>query len=353
MVSGGFMKIPEGIEGDYLETKKNNLFFDIKGYHHPQDRKICFLRFYPDQNGERIKEGKRYKKIYALDERYSKLREDFPQYLFFSNELDLELQGVETKDIKKIYTPREYYDALRVRNKLSELENHSKNLCELFITSGSIPEDSIGISGSPMIGLNKDNSDIDLIIYGTRVSLEFQDKLKTILQTSNNCRMYNSTEYKNHYNWRFGGSSIKFKDFLRSEKRKIHQGKFNGVDFFIRYIKSPNDWKGTFYDYKYKNLGRIKVKAKIIDHTNSIFTPCSYKIDCVKVIESNNIGNNLDINNLNEISSFRGRFCEQAIKGESVFVEGKLEEVKYKSSKTHLRILLTNQKHDKMIVTDP
>jgi len=63
------MKIPKGIEGDYLETKENCLFFDIKGYHHPQDRKICFLRFFPDQNGDRTKEGKKYKKIYSLDER--------------------------------------------------------------------------------------------------------------------------------------------------------------------------------------------------------------------------------------------------------------------------------------------
>ncbi|NVM19774.1 MAG: hypothetical protein HWN80_18880 [Candidatus Lokiarchaeota archaeon] len=349
------MKIPKGkgIEGDYLETKENNLFFDIKGYHHPQDRKICFLRFYPDQNGERIKEGKKYKKIYSLDERYSKLREEYPQFLFFSKELDLELQGVEIKDIKKIYTPREYYSALKMREHLSEIEKHSKNLCELLITDASVPEDAIGISGSPMIGLSKDDSDIDIIIYGTRVSLEFQDKIKSILLTSNNYRAYNLPEYKTHYNWRVGGSGTNFESFLRSEKRKLHQGKFNGVDFFIRYIKSPNDWNGTFYDYKYKDLGRIKVKAKIIDSTNSIFTPCSYKIECIKIVESNIRGNNYDLTKLNEISSFRGRFCEQAIKGESVFVEGKLEEVKFKGSKNHLRILLTNQKHDKMIVIDP
>ena len=78
------MKIPKGIEGDYLETKENHLFFDIKGFHHPRDRKICFLRFFPDQNGERIKEGKKYKKIYSLDERYLKIRKEYPQYLFFS-----------------------------------------------------------------------------------------------------------------------------------------------------------------------------------------------------------------------------------------------------------------------------
>jgi len=344
------MKIPKGIEGDYLETKENHLFFDIKGYHHPQDRKICFLRFFPDPNGERIKEGKKYKKIYSLDERYLKIREEYPQYLFFSDELDLELQGVEFKDIKKIYTPQDYYYGLKLRENLSEVENYSKYLCELFITDGSVPEDAIGISGSPMIGLSKVDSDIDIIIYGTRTSLEFQEKLKTILLTSNNCRAYNLTEYKTHYNWRVGGSGINFENFLRSEKRKLHQGKFNGVDFFIRYIKSPNDWDGTFYDYNYKDLGRIKIKAKIVDSIDSIFTPCSYKIKCLKVIESNLIRNDIGLNDLNEINSFRGRFCEQARKGEEVLVEGKLEEVIYKNSKIYSRILLTDQIQDKMII---
>ena len=75
--------------------------------------------------------------------------------------------------------------------------------------------------------------------------------------------MYNLEEYKTHYKWRVGGSDISFVDFLKSEKRKLHQGKFQGTDFFIRYIKSPEDWNGTYYDYKFKNLGWIKIKAKI------------------------------------------------------------------------------------------
>ena len=344
------MKIPKGIEGDYLETKENNLFFDIKGYHHPKDRKICFLRFYPDQNGERIKEGKKYKKIYSLDERYLKLRQNFPQYLFFSNELDLEVQGVEFKDIKKIYTPRDYYDELLMRSNLSEIEKYSKDLCKLFITRGYIPEDAIGVSGSPMIGLSKDDSDIDVIIYGTRSSLEFQDKLKEILITSNNCRMYNFTEYKTHYNWRVGGSGIGFDNFLSSEKRKLHQGKFHGIDFFIRYIKSPDDWNGTFYDYKFKNLGRIEIKAKIIDSSDSIFSPCSYKIKGIEIVDKNLIINDINLKDITEINSFRGRFCEHAKDGEIVLVKGKLEEIIFKGNEKHLRILLTYQTQDTFCV---
>ncbi|MFX0011169.1 MAG: hypothetical protein ACFE9R_12695, partial [Candidatus Hermodarchaeota archaeon] len=96
--------------------------------------------------------------------------------------------------------------------------------------------------------------------------------------------------------------------------------------------------------------GRIKVKANITDSTNSIFTPCSYEIKCTKMLESNIIGKSIKLNDLSEVSSFRGRFCEQAIEGESVLVEGKLEEVRFKNNEPHLRILLTDQIHDKMII---
>lgn len=344
------MKIIEGIEGDYIETKEDNLFFDVKGLTHPNNYKICFLRFFPHPDGERIRNNIIFKKVYDLRERFAILREKYPKYLYFSKQLDLELQRVETKDIAKIYTPRDFYRKLLRENSLSALEKDSKDLCDLFISEGNLNENSIGISGSAMIGLNTEDSDIDIIIYGTEASLEFQKKLKNLFESINRLRKYNIDEYKSHHDWRVGGSDISFQDFLKFEKRKLHQGKFRDYDFFIRYIKSPKDWNGNFYDYKYKNCGRIKLKAEIVDSENAIFTPCSYKIDPQKIIERSDKSKNVKISKIYEINSFRGRFCEQAQEGERVMVEGKLEKVNFKNTKEYYRILLTDQKKDKMLI---
>ncbi len=340
----------KGIEGDYIETKENNLIFDVKGLLHPIDRKICFLRFYPNKDGDRIRNNVIYKKVYNLNERYSILREKFPKYLFFSEELDLELQGVRNKDIKKIYTPREYFKKICEKKHLSYLEKCSKELCELFITGGGVLENSIGITGSQMVGLDIESSDIDIIIYGTQLSLEFQNNLKMILNSSKNCRKYNLEEYGKHYKWRANSSNVSFEDFMRSELRKLHQGKFKGIDFFIRYIKSPEDWCGNFYDYKYKNYGRIKIISEIIDSKDSIFTPYSYKINTIKIVENNSILKEINVKDIIEIASFRARFCEQAIKGETVLVEGKLESVEVKGKEKHFRLILGDQNKDKMII---
>ena len=344
------MKNIEGIEGDYIETKKNNLFFDVKGLVHPNDRKICFLRFYPHPDGDRIKKGINFKKVYNINERYSFLRKNFPDYLFYSKNLDLELQGVKNDDIKCIYNPRDCFQILKNEDNLTNIENYSKKLCDFFINEGNIPENSIGITGSIMVGLNKEDSDIDIIIYGTKICLKFQEKLNEILKKTNICRKYNLEEFKTHYEWRAGGSNISFEEFSRSERRKLHQGKYYKKDFFIRYIKSPEDWKGNFYDYEYKNFGRIKLKADIIDSKDSIFTPCSYKINSIKILESTMKLNNINIRDINEINSFRGRFCEHASEGERVLIEGKLEKVNFKNKKEYLRILLSDPIYDKMII---
>jgi predicted nucleotidyltransferase len=223
-------------------------------------------------------------------------------------------------------------------------------LCDIFINEGNLKQENIGITGSSMVNLSKNDSDIDIVIYGTEVSKEFQETIKNIFNSkSNEVRKYNIDELKEHYYFRAGGSGISFEDFVKSEKHKLHQGKFNNIDFFIRYIKNPNDWKGTYYDYQYKNLGRIKLLARILDAQDSIFTPCSYKIKVSKILNSNSNDFEIGKGKISEINSYRGRFCEQAKKNDKIFVEGKLERVKFKDSEIYYRILLGNQKKDKMI----
>ncbi|MFX1375615.1 MAG: nucleotidyltransferase domain-containing protein [Promethearchaeota archaeon] len=211
-------------------------------------------------------------------------------------------------------------------------------------------KNQIGLTGSIMIGLDKSDSDIDIIIYGTETSLKFQEKLKFLFERSNKIRMYNLKEFKSHYSWRVGGSDISFEDFMKSEQRKLHQGKYENHDFFIRYIKSPEDWNGDFYDYQYKNYGRISLKANIRDSEDSIFTPCSYKIEPLKVLDEKSVLNKVKLSNILEINSFRARFCEHAKDGETVLVEGKLEKVIYKNRFEYYRVLLTDQTKDRMII---
>ena len=78
----------------------------------------------------------------------------------------------------------------------------------------------------------------------------------------------------------------------------------------------------------------------------ALFTPCTYKIENVTVEES------VKLEPIREIVSFRGRFCEQAQKGEKVTAQGKVEHVTDKQNgKTHYRIILGNKPADYMVLS--
>ena len=126
---------------------------------------------------------------------------------------------------------------------------------------------------------------------------------------------------------------------------------FHNREFFIRYIKSPEDWKGHFEDFQYEDFGKISIKAFIENSSDSIFTPCSYKIQCLKIIKRSDKAKEIGCHDINEINSFRGRYCEQGVKGERVLVTGKLEKVIFREKKVSYRLILTDQQVDSMIIT--
>ena len=46
-------------EGDFIEVI-GRAFFDVKGYTHPPNRIVAYIRYYPDPKGSRYKENMNY-----------------------------------------------------------------------------------------------------------------------------------------------------------------------------------------------------------------------------------------------------------------------------------------------------
>jgi predicted nucleotidyltransferase len=82
-----------------------------------------------------------------------------------------------------------------------------------------------------------------------------------------------------------------------------------------------------------------------VDDSEMNFTPCRYKISNVKFLEGT------CAESVEEIVSFRGRFCEQAKNGETVVAQGKVERVQKLGEREHYRLLLGNKISDHMILT--
>ena len=150
----------------------DGLFFASTNYVHPDDRFISFLRYIPDPNGDREKEGKRYRKV-TSDEAYSYLRENHPDYLYFCDVTNVEMMGVPKDKVAKIIKPEERLAELRdAFNKGEELKNPEimaklMDVSDFFHYVADIPYENLGISGSILPGLHKEDvSDIDFVIFG-------------------------------------------------------------------------------------------------------------------------------------------------------------------------------------------
>ena len=330
-------------EGDFIETI-DNLIFDVKGLVHPPDRVFAYVRYIEDPNGDRERNGKKYKKIYSLNERDSFLRKNYPQYLYFDPYLNRIIESVPLINISKHYKPierlKEMYKKFPV---LDKIEKEAMEMVLLLIEEANISLNNIGISGSILVNLYNNFSDIDLIIYGKENCLKIYKTLNEIIGKNIFIKRYSIEDLKKLYDFRVKDTNISFEDFLKVEKRKVFQGKFKNRDYFIRFIKEFEENNEKYGDKTFIPMGYTCIKAKVIDDSDSIFTPCCYIIDEVKYMD------NLNYKPLKQIISYRGRFCEQARIGEKIIAQGRIEKVSLKNEEYYQLVIGENIK-DFMII---
>jgi predicted nucleotidyltransferase len=331
-------------EGDLLETK-DSLVFDVKGAVHPQDRIVAFPRFVPDPDGNRKRRGGNYRKIYALSERYKLLEERFPSYLVFDSVFGERLSEVPKKDVLYHYDPIDRLQELRNNRQIDQLEADALQFAKLLQDHSDAPWNKLGISGSLLAQLHTPESDIDLMVYGEKSCCKIYETLKSVKRDRKSAvKAYTQEELRILYNFRLRDTKMSFEDFVATERRKALQGKFLQHDFYIRCVKDWCEIKEHYGDAIYRRAGYARIKAVVLDDSEAIFTPCRYSIENTRVLEEKCEGF------VTEIASFRGRFCEQARKGETVIAQGKVEEVKRKNGTTFFRLLLGGKPSDFMML---
>ena len=338
----------EFIEGDFVEDV-NNIIFDVKGLEHPPTRVIAFPRYIPDEKGDRIRKvgNRKYAKIYDLNLRYTYMKRFLRKYLVYDEVFDMELCEIPKTDIIRHYKPANKLKELISNIEFLDVTQQSALKLALILSyKSNVPLKNLGISGSIMVDLHKDNSDIDIVVYGTKESFKVIEALREFFNEGI-LRKYSMDEYERLYVFRKAYEVLDLKAFIKHEKRKLFQGMFKGREFFIRFIENLSEKKPYGY-YRYKNLGKITVKARVIDDTRSIFTPVRYVIDNVKIIEAET-KHPIKPENITEIVSFRGRFCQQVFKGENIIAKGKIEAVLENNYLTHYRIIVGGSPKDYLV----
>ena len=292
-------------EGDLIKST-TGVVFDVKGLVHPQDKVVAFPRFIPSPKGTRQGKDALYGKVYSLDDRFNYLQENHPDLIVFDLVFGETMCEVPTAQIAEHYKPEEKLWSLRASKDLTVLESKALQLAQTLKAEADIPWSSIGISGSIMAGLTNAKSDIDPLVYGVENSRKAYAALQKLLKIAGSgFKPYSREELKKLFDFRSKDTQMTFEDFTVVESRKAFQGMFMGTDYFIRFVKEWSETSEQYGDVCYKNCGYTKITANIADATDSLFTPCTYKLKDVTVVEGPKLAP------ITEVVSFRGRFCQQ------------------------------------------
>ncbi|RJS83978.1 hypothetical protein CW702_03095 [Candidatus Bathyarchaeota archaeon] len=330
-------------EGDFIETK-DGLIFDVKGLVHPLNRVIAYLRYLKSPRGNRRRGRDRYLKVYSLPERDKILKERYPQYYYYDPVFGCYMQGVTHERILKVYRPQDtILRLLEKRHEIDKVEEDALGLAELIHDSAGISLNRLGISGSVMVNLHNPDSDIDLIVYGRRSCIKVHETLQSLMEENSVVSRYSIKDLKRLFLFRSKDTSMPWRDFLRVERRKSMQGKFKGRDFFIRFVLDWDEFNERYGDKIYRPVGYSEIEATVIDASDSIFTPCIYVLDKVKILKGESV------TDLREVVSFRGRFCQQAEDGDIIVARGKVELVTEKGGDQYYRLVVGNKRSDYMI----
>jgi len=309
-------------EGGYIKTY-DGLFFAVKGSMHPQNLVVAILRYVPDPNGDRVLDGARYKRVYDIGSTSEYLRKHHPEYVNHIPRLGIELQSVPVSKIAQYYEPR-----LRLNGILASPESDVEQVLTDFVTAihetSGVSTDSFGVSGSLLIGLQTEGSDIDINVYGQDNGRRAYDALAEIREKQDWVKPLDGELFEGVLRSRWGDTELPLHQFSGIESSKVLHGVVHGKEYFVRLLMADDESVS-------KPIKRATIKARILDASRSIFNPCIYG-----VTHLSGDTRNLEII---ELKSYRGKFTEQAHEGEMVEARGIIEEVHGEDGIYHRLIL--------------
>jgi predicted nucleotidyltransferase len=272
---------------DFVEDRDGWLY--AVSVYDNRDRVGCVLRYVPDREGERVdREGRRYRKL-DFDDAFKKIRDEKPEYA------DI-VQRVPLKDIKRIYKPEEELESVVKR------DIRVQKLVKIF----GLPPVTVGVTGSFLVGLEAESSDIDMVVYG-RKWFHAQELLRYAI-AKGKLEDLDEELWKRVYEKR--RPELSPDEFMLHERRKWNRGQIDGTYFDLLYTRSYKNLnpapivKGT-------SNGRITIEATVTDASLSYDNPAVY------IVEHESIS---------RILSFTHTYSGQALKGETVEARGVCEQ---------------------------
>jgi len=328
------------LEGAAVETLAG-LIFTVKGVVHPPDRVVAYLRYVPDERGERLRGRERYRRVYSVAEQEEALRALGLSYRVDDPMFGVPVDAVPWDDLVRVYDPRERLQRLRDVGPDGALSEDALGLAELLRAAAAVPATALGLTGSLLFDLHTSASDIDLVVYGEDECRKVHAALTRLLNDpSSALRRPRGEELVAIHAVHRVDTPLSAADFARLQAGKVNEGRFAGRPYFVRFVKLPAEAPERYGDPRFAPAGRALVEARVVDDRDALFTPCRYALRELRFLEGPRVAD------LSEVVSFRGRFADQARAGQRVRACGTLERVIWRERLETTRLVVGGRPGD-------
>lgn len=271
---------------DFVETKEHWIFSVVDYY--CGDGVRCLLRYIPSPEGERTRGGIRFKKM-GFDEAYAFIKKEKPGYIDG-------VMVVPFEDIVKHYQPHDG---------LIRIVNSDRRVKKMVDVLHGVNYDCMGITGSKLVGLGAETSDVDFVVYG-REWYKARDALQRAI-ASGKIDSISEAGWEKIYKKR--KPELSFEEFYLHEKRKGNRCLLDGVLTDLLFVRSwdqigPRICIG-------KNLGMETITAIVTDAEFAFDSPAIYHVGHPEI---------------KTVLSFTHTYAGQALAGETIEARGKVEE---------------------------
>jgi len=312
---------------DNLETIEGYFFCVINSIH-PEDRVIAYLKYVPDPSGKWGRENKKLRRalpnytMHDLMETFKFLENNHPEYLYYSFVMSIKMSAVPLNRILTHFKPEEKLSQLIQMEKPDDLQRKVIDLTNLISDESGVSLEFFGVTGSILLDIHQDFSDIDLIIYGKKNSESVKETLKQIYENQDfPIRRFDEERIREWCLSKARMYPLTYEEAARIFEKRWNRGIFRGTLFSVHPVKLEGENNEKYGDRIFKPEGMIKIEAAVSDASEADFLPSVYKVEDVRVIEGRKV------EEISEVASYEGLYGGLAEKGERILCYGKLEKV--------------------------
>jgi predicted nucleotidyltransferase len=311
------------MDGDVFQTQHGFIFYTF-GYEHPPNRVTAFLKYIPKQMKQLFKlrylarhwslnatEFVRPKELYNLENFkniINGLRKHFPEYVYNCPFRNKELVCPTKEQVREVYVPNQRLKLLLKGKNPDNLQKQAAELLNILSTDSGVHLDDFGLHGSLALGNHSADSDIDLVVYGSR--------------------NFRKTEAATNRLFKEGS--------LDSVGR--NRGILRGRSFVYNAVRKPEEVNTAYGDCKYLPLKQISFHCKVSGDDEAMFRPAIYQIDDFQPLD---VASLLEEELIPEtVVSMVGCLRNIARKGEHLTVSGVLERVETETGKVNYQAVV-------------